>query len=230
LGTPDWKDDRCFSIALEQGSAESSDRIDCIDFLGLYEDFDHNGDGQYREWHYRFRYGRLMDHLATVDDIPYQATIDTSWIPEQSEPIGIMARITDYEGISRVSSIEELPWRRSRETCRLYTPRDVPACWQSRDGQRHSCTVAIPDNLDRATAARMLVSTWNGYGAEEIGVNGEKLLPRIGRNHDFALSRAEIPLSVLRTGENMIYTHGTTPHHGIEVLWPGPVIKVRYTT
>ena len=76
----------------------------------------------------------------------------------------------------------------------------------------------------------MLVSTWNGYGAEEIGVNGEKLLPRIGRNHDFALSRAEIPLSVLRTGENMIYTHGTTPHHGIEVLWPGPVIKVRYTT
>lgn len=228
LVSPAWKDERCLSLALEPGEAQTSDRIDRIDFLGLYEDFDHDGDGQYREWHYRFRYGRLMDHLGTVHGIPWEATIDTSWIPEQREPMRIMARITDYDGISRVSSAVELPWSRGEEKCLMYTPRDVPDCWQSRDGQRHSCAVDIPDNLDQAKAARMIVSTWNGYEADEIGINGEKLLTRIGRNHDFAQSEVDIPLSVLREGENEVYTFGSTPHHGIEVLWPGPVIKVRY--
>ena len=76
----------------------------------------------------------------------------------------------------------------------------------------------------------MILCTWNGYEADEIGVNGGKLLPRVGRNHDFARSRLEIPLSLLRKGENEVYTFASTLQHGIEVLWPGPVIKVRYAT
>jgi len=230
LAAPTWTDDRCFSIALEPGSAESSDRIESIDFLGLYEDFDHNGDGEYREWHYRFRYGRLLDHLGTVRDIPFEATIDSSWIPEQSEPMEIMARITDYYGISRISVIAELPWTRNREECRMYTSRDVPVCWQSRDEQRHSCTIDVPVDLGKAIAARLILATWNGYEADEIGINGLKLLPRIGRNHDFACSEVDIPLSILREGKNEVYTFASTLQHGIEVLWPGPVIKVRYAT
>jgi hypothetical protein len=227
---PARKDDRCFSIVLEPDRSETSDRIDRIDFFGLYEDFDHNGDGQYREWHYRFRYGRLVNHLGTVSGVPYAAQIDTSWIPEQGEPMGIMARITDYEGMSRVSPVVELPWSRGEEKCLMYTPRGVPACWQSRDGIRHSCTLDIRDNLDRAKEARMIICTWNGYEADEIGINGKKLLPRIGRNHDFALAEIELPLAMLRKGKNQVYTCSSTPHHGIEVLWPGPVMKVRYKT
>jgi hypothetical protein len=224
---PVWMDGR-LSISLETGRAETSDRIDRVEFLGFYEDCDHNGDGQYRQWHYRYRYGKLYDHLGTSISNPQRITIDTSWIPEQNEPMGIMSRITDYDGISSVSTVVEIPWRRRKEKCLMYTPRDVPACWQSRDGQRHSCTIDIPDNLSQATEARMILATWNGYEADEIGINGKKLLSRIGRNHDFALSEVDIPLNVLQKGENEIYTYGTTPHHGIEVLWPGPVTKVRY--
>ena len=76
----------------------------------------------------------------------------------------------------------------------------------------------------------MILSTWNGYEAEEIGLNGTKLLRRIGRNHDFACTEVEIPLSMLVGGENEVYTFASTLQHGIEVLWPGPVIKVRYAT
>jgi hypothetical protein len=230
LSSSAWMDDRRISIVQDPGEPETSDRIDRIDLLGFYEDYDHNGDGQYREWHYRFRYGRLVNHLATLNGIPYEATIDASWIPEQSEPMGIMARITDYDGRSWVTSLAELPWGKRKEKCRMYKSRDVPACWQSRDGQRHSCTIDIPDNLGQVVEARMIVSTWNGYEADEIGINGKKLFSRIGRNHDFALSELDIPLSVLREGENEVYTSSSTPHHGIEVLWPGPVVKVRYGT
>jgi hypothetical protein len=228
LSSPAWTDDRSLSITLEPGRSETSDRIDRIDLLGFYEDFDHNGDGQFREWHYRFRYGRLMSHLGTSVSIPHRILIDTSWIPEQTEPIRIMARITDYAGISSVSPVVELAWNRRKEKCLMYTPRGVPACWQSRDGQRHSCIAKIPDDLQKAAEARMILPTWNGYEADEIGINDEKLLTRVGRNHDFALNELDIPLSGLKKGENKIYTHGSTPHHGVEVLWPGPVIKVRY--
>ncbi|UCF96269.1 MAG: hypothetical protein JSV89_13925 [Spirochaetaceae bacterium] len=228
VAPPVWKDDRCLSIALEPGQSETSDWIDRIDFLGFCEDFDHNGDGRYREWHYRYRYGRLMNHLGTVTGIPYEASIDTTWIPDQAEPMQVMVRITDYAGMSWVTPVIEIEWGEREEKCLMYTPRDVPACWQSRDGNRHSCTIYISDDLSQATEARMILTTWNGYEADEICINGEKLLSRVGRNHDFALSEVDVPLAMLRKGENTVSTYGTTPHHGIEVLWPGPVIKVRY--
>jgi len=229
VALPSWTDEQWLSIALEPGESATSDRIERIDFLGFYDDFDHNGDGQYREWHCRFRYGRLMNHLGTVNCIPYEAKIDTSWIPDQAEPMQIMTRITDYAGTSWISPALELPWPRRRKKCLMYKPRNVPACWQSRNCEGHSCSVEIPDNLHQASEARMIVSTWNGYEADEIGINEKKLLSKIGRNHDFSLTELDIPLSVLTKGENTFFTYGSTPHHGIEVLWPGPVIKIRYT-
>jgi hypothetical protein len=227
IGDPVWDDER-LSISLEAGQSATSDRIDRVDYLGFYKDYDHNGDGQYRQWHYRFRYGKLFDHLGTSFTSPHRITIDTSWMPVQDQPMKVRARITDYSGMTFLSAPIELPWSRGRGECLMYEPRDVPACWQSRDGNRHSCTIDIPDNLDQAKEARMIISTWNGYEADEIGINGKKLLSRVGRNHDFALSELDIPLTMLREGENEVHTYGTTPQHGIEVLWPGPVIKVRY--
>jgi hypothetical protein len=228
LGPHVWKDDRFLSIALEPDDSATSDRIDRIEFLGLYEDFDHNGDGRYRQWHYRYRHGRLVDHLGTSCTHPFQITVDTEWIPDQDQPLKIAALITDYAGITRRSAEAEIPWPARRAMCRMYKPRNVPACWQSRDGQRHSCSIDIPDNLKRAVEARLVVASWNGYEADGLGINGRQLVQRIGRNHDFALNELGIPPSVLRQGDNEIYTYGSTPHHGIEVLWPGPVIKVRY--
>ena len=216
------------SLQFEADESPSSDLVERVEFIGYYEDFDHNGDGLYDEWHYRFRYGQLKNHLATADTVPYDTCWDTSWIPEQQRPLKMMARVTDYHGISSISPIIEGIRLERRYNVKMYTPYDVPAHWMSRAGKMHSCKVDIPDDLDNAVAAQMVFTSWNGYEAAEIGINATKLFPRIGRNHDFAYTEVEVPLHLLKQGVNVLYTEGTTLQHGIEVLWPGMVLKVKY--
>ena len=76
----------------------------------------------------------------------------------------------------------------------------------------------------------MILATWNGLQAEEIGINGTLLLRSVGFDHDLSYDEVTVPVSALKPGDNEFHTFSTTKHHGIEVLWPGPVMLARFAS
>ena len=112
---------------------------------------------------------------------------------------------------------------------RICRPYDVPKLWSSRAGKRHQCKVDVDGDLDGATAAMIVMVTWNGEGAEEIGINGKKVVDKIGKNHDLSHDEFPVPVEMIRPGTNRLHTFSRTEHHGIEVQWPGMVLLVKHS-
>ena len=201
--------------------------VEQVDFIGCYDDFNWEGDGNYRQWHYRCLYGEIHGHADTARQAPYRVTWDTAWIPTQEEPIKVMARIVDSTNLCWLTpAVEGLRLVRSTRV-RMYKPYDVPKRWSTRAGKTHACKVDVTGDLDKALDAKVVMVTWNGVAADEIGVNGTKVVPKVGKNHDLSHDEFAVPLSLIRPGTNTLYTHSTTTHHGIEVQWPGMVLMIR---
>jgi len=214
--------------AVLQANAAGPNPIEQVDFIGFYEDFNWEGDGQYRQWHYRYLYNEIKSHIGTAAAEPYKVTWDNTWIPTQSRPIRIMARIVDATGMCYMTpAIENIRLVRSK-TVRMYKPYDVPKRWSTRAGNTHKCKVDVSDNLGEAVAAKIIMSTWNGVAAEQIGINDKPVVRAIGNNHDLSYDEFDVPLDLIRSGTNTLYTHSSTEHHGIEVQWPGMVLLIEY--
>lgn len=199
-----------------------------VDFIGLYEDFNWEGDGNYRQWHSRTLFGEMHNHIGTATESPYEVTWDTDWIPTQPEPIQVAARVVDAAGMCSITpAIGNLKLARSH-TVRMCKPYDVPKRWSTRAGERHSCKVEVPPELSRAKAAKIVMVTWNGIAADDIGINGTTAVTRVGKNHDLSHDEFGVPVELIRPGTNTLSTFSDTVHHGIEVQWPGMVLLIRY--
>ena len=200
-----------------------------VDFIGFYDDFNWEGDGNYRQWHYRYLYNEITNHIGTATNKPYKVIWDNSWVPTQDRSMKIMARIVDATGMcSMTSAVENIHLVRDK-TVRMYKPYDVPKRWSTRVGNTHKCKTDVNDDLSKAVAAKIIMSTWNGVAADEIGINDKKVITRIGKNHDLSYDEFDVPLNLIRSGTNTLYTHSSITHHGIEVQWPGMVLMVRYS-
>jgi len=199
-----------------------------VDFIGFYEDFNWEGDGNYRQWHYRYLYNEIKSYIGTATNKPYKVIWDNSWVPTQDRPMKIMARIVDSTGMCYMTSAVENIHLVRDNTVRMYKPYDVPKNWSTRVGNTHKCKTNVNDDLSKAVAAKIVMSTWNGVAADEIGINGKKIVTKIGKNHDLSYDEFEVPLNLIRSGTNTLYTHSSTTHHGIEVQWPGMVLMVKY--
>lgn len=199
-----------------------------VDFIGFYNDFNWEGDGNYRQWHYRYLYNEIKSHIGTATNKPYEVIWNNSWIPTQDQPIKIMARIVDAAGMCYMTSAVENIHLVREKTVRIYKPYEVPKSWSTRVGNTHKCKADVNDDLNKATAAKIIMCTWNGMAADEIGINGEKIVTKVGRNHDLSYDEFNVPLNLIKPGTNTLYTHSSTTHHGIEVQWPGMVLIVKY--
>lgn len=218
------------SVRLQAEASSPNGKIEQVDFIGLYEDFDYEGNGLYRQWHYRYRYGKIKNHLGTATDSSYAVTWNTTWVPDQEEPMFIMARIKDESGLYYMTpAVAGLEFERPGTSVKLYKPFDVPPKWQTRTGHTQGSKVFVPQDLERAEAARMVLTTWNGISANAIGINDSDVVAGPGRDHDYSYNEIPVPLDYVRPGTNILYTFDTTEHHGIEVLWPGIALLVRYT-
>ncbi len=200
-----------------------------VEYLGYYEGFDYDGDGLYQEWQYSYRNGEMRHHLGTAKESPYTAEWDTRWVPDQNGPVSIMALVTDVEGITYVTPAVTGIIIERDFSVRMYKPYDMPENWMSRDYNRHSCKVDLQDDLNKAVEAKLIVTTWHGMGCEEFKVNGRLVAQAFGRDHDYSLDIMPVPIDILWDGVNEFSTFSTTEHHGIEVLWPGVVLKIKYT-
>jgi hypothetical protein len=217
------------SVQLEATSSSPNGSIQQVDFIGYYEDFDYEGNGVYRQWHYNYRYGKIKRHLGTAESAPYGITWNTAWVPDQDEPMKFMARIEDTDGTCYLTpEVGPIFLACPGKSVKLYKPYDVPGSWQTRAGKTHTCKVFVPHDLSRAKAARIVLTTWSGAHAEAIGMNDSLVVKRVGLDHDYSYDEVPVPLAYLRLGTNTPYTYSSTEHHGIEVLWPGIVLMVQY--
>ncbi len=209
--------------------ASSPAGVKRVDFLAFYEDFNFRGDNVWRQWQYVYRYGEMQHHVGTATHSPFRVMWNTEWVPDQDKPMKLMARITDNNGVSFLTpAVDNVALERTGRSVKLCKPYDVPERWVSRGGNTHRCKVNITEDLERATAARLLLVTWDGKLTDAIGINERKLVKNIGGNHDLSFDEIPVPLEYLKPGVNEPYTYSATEHHGIEVNWPGIGLKVAF--
>lgn len=199
-----------------------------VDFVGEYEDFNWEGDGVYRQWHYVVQRGQLRRHIGTAATAPYDVTWNTTWVPDQDQPVRIAARITDADGLIYMTEPVSVAFKRRGRSVRLWKASDVPKAFGVRVGNRKECPIVIEGDVSSVRAARLVLSTWSAAHAEEIGLNGQKLVDRVGLVHNYSFDSIPVPKGLLRTGPNIFHVFSNTKEHAAEINWPGPALLVEY--
>lgn len=208
-------------------SAQTSGSVARVEFVGYYEDYDYDGDGNCREWQYRWIQAKFLHNLGTDATAPYAVTWQNEWVPDQTQPMKIAARIVGSDGVIYMTpAVENVSLARPNlvEMCKPY---GVPAGWVTRSGAK-SEKFDVKGDLSKATAARYVVSTWRHEGAPELFVNSKSLGTRAFSSFA-ALDTGNVPVANLKSGQNTFGTGGTAGgHHGTEINWPGFVIFIQY--
>ena len=208
-------------------------KLNRVDLFAHYHGVDHDGDGVYNEWH-GFTHGtRLSGHVGTATGLPpYDIRWNTSQVPDQPEgSVRLIARAQGTDSVWHTTDVVEgLTLRRESDSVRLFAPADVPERFWVRAGRRASCVIPVPDEIDvsRVTLATVHLRTWNGYN-ERFRVNDYET--DIGsENHNYAHTTHAVPTSAIRNGDNVIEFFSDTQHHGVEILYPGPMLTLRLMT
>ena len=211
--------------------------VDEIQVLAKYYGYDENGDGYYYDWHHAYHIDNIEDHAGTDSSAPWEITWNTDWVPDQKpESVSLMARIRDTSGIWFVAPvIDEITLERpAGMSVKMYTSYRIPEKFTVRNHAFKSCYIHI-DELENAQEAKLFHRTWNGSDTEASrGQIEEPLIVNkhgfkcFGENHYYALSGVDIHVSDLDMGEIEVSYTSDTEHHGIEILWPGPTIIIRY--
>ncbi len=215
-------------------AVESEGSIGRVDYVGLYEDVNFEGDGVYRQWHYLYFHGRLMHHIGSAEQDPFEVNWDTSWIPDQKEPMEISARITDRTGLTcQTPAVTGLSLRRTNRSVELCKPYDIPKQWVTRRGEKTE-SFDVRGDPSTAVAAQLVWSSWSPGYMRGISINGTRVFDREGPNYRTYYHRVTLTdVSMFRIGRNLLTT-GKTPKingkmvHGMEVNWPGIMVLIQY--
>lgn len=206
-----------------------------VEFIGEYDDFDWDGDGVWREWQYATNHGVLHHHLGTAIRAPWRVKADLRWLPDQSQPIRVRARITDTTGLTYLTPpVENLVQKREKRGVRMIKCDVVPEKWMSYAGKTSpkGGFVLTEADLAGATLARLVLSTWSAdvddTSIHELQLNGQRLASRFGEFHNYSQNAIEVPLDRLKIGRNDIQPYSTFQGHMFEINWPGPVLLIEY--
>jgi hypothetical protein len=217
--------------------ASSTAGIKQVDLLAEYTGYDENGDGIYRDWHRNYHTTLLEGHVGSAKMPPYTFVWDNRWVPDQvPAAVRLLARVRDSNDVWTVTPVADSISlvRPEGVSVKMFTAENVPRKFWVRAGERKSCDIII-DDLTYETNAILVHRTWNG----QDGGAGSGTIPLplyvnswrgkvAGASHNYALSTRNIPVDTLVEGNNEVAYHSSTPEHGIEILWPGPAILVRY--
>lgn len=225
----------------------SSSSVDRVDVLASYYNYTTDGDGLFNGYHYDYyplstgeNGMTLRNHVGTVTGSGRSVTWNTTWVPDQAAGgIKLIAHIRD--GSTGVwyctDEVANVSLSRSGYSVKLYTPTDMPErAWARGDLPPFVTHVEIPgsDNVANATAAVYHVRTWNGIDADADTAHRYRNFNNwtdgdFGANHFYSYDLRPIPVNQLRSGTNTFTWYSTIrPSHGMEILWPGPALVVRY--
>ncbi len=226
-------------------SASVSGSANRVDFVAYYDGFDSDGDGVYLEYHNDYhmpKFGAMaiQNHVGTSTASPWSVTWNNGVVPDQSG-MRMVARIRGTDGVWYVTQpTTNITLARTNASVVLYKPFNVgerewakgdvddgvhPAGYQVQD-----ITIPSTANVVSATA---LIRTWHGADPEDpnyfIRFN-TYTFPPLGDSYFAKQDAMNVPASALTTGTNSFtfYSEVTT-HHGIEILWPGPALAVRFS-
>lgn len=209
-------------------------RVNRVDYLGNYEGLNWEGDGRYRRWHYFYYHGQLIHHLASSVVAPFDERWDTSWVPDQNQPIEIAARVIDDTGlIVMTPAVSDLRLERPGLSVELCKPMDVPENWVTRKGS-HQQAIVLGGDLADAVAARLAWCSWSPGYMNGVLINGVTVLDVEGPKYRYYDHLVDLPdLSMLKPGKNVISSGKTPLHdgkmvHGMEVNWPGIQLLIQY--
>lgn len=206
-----------------------------VDYIGRYEDFNWEGDGQYLQWHYHTHKGELHNHIGGADKPPFQVEWNTSWLPDQSEPVQITARIEQADGLIYLTeTVPDLHLKR-RYSVELCRPYEIPKNWVTRAGI-FSAHFDVQGPLEKAQAFQVAWRSWSPCYARGIFINDHQIFDRQDPCYDYAEHLLTFEnTNILHNGKNTITT-GKTPLidgkmvHGMEIQYPGVMVKVKYRT
>ena len=124
------------TLELEARASSPNGLITRVEFIGEYDDFDWDGNGVWREWQFTTHHGVLQHHLGTATNAPWRVRFDARWLPYQSQPVRVRARITDATGLVWLTPpVENLVQKRERRSVRMCKPVNVPENFCSRDSK-----------------------------------------------------------------------------------------------
>ena len=222
------------AVRLEVEAGSPLGDIAQVDYLGHYEDVNYEGDGLYTQWHYHFFHAMITNHIGTATEAPYTVIWDTSWVPDQKQPMAIAARIVDVSGMVYVTqAVTDLSLAREGRCVELCKPYDIPKKWVTRSGEREE-RFYVAGDASKAVAAQLVWSSWSPGYMRGVYINGEKVFDTEGPHYQYYFHRVTLDdVSAFKLGVNVLKT-GQTPKidgrmvHGMEVNWPGIMVLIQY--
>jgi hypothetical protein len=134
-----------------------------VDYVGRYEDVNFEGDGLYTQWHYHFFHGTLLNHIGSASQAPWAVNWDTTWVPDQEQPIRVAARLIDESGLIFMTAPVDLTLNRPGVCVELCKPYDIPKKWVTRSGEQIE-RFDLKGDPKQATALQLAWSSWSpGY-------------------------------------------------------------------
>jgi hypothetical protein len=222
------------TVSLTVEAARALGDIQQVDYVGHYEDVNYEGDGLYTQWHYHFFHSKIMNHLGTSTAAPYTVVWDTSWVPDQRQPMAVAARIVDRSGmIYMTEAVTDLTLDRKGRSVELCKPYDIGKKWVTRSGEKQEHFFVTGD-MNNAVAAQLVWSSWSPGYMRGVYINGEKVFDTEGPHYQYYFHRVTLDdVSAFKSGLNVLKT-GQTPKinghmvHGMEVNWPGIMVLIQY--
>lgn len=217
-------------VELKSDVQVADSKIKQVEYIGHYEDVNFEGDGEYRQWHYHYFHGQIMNHVGTASDAPYCVTWDISWIPDQDHPMKIAARIIDNTNlIYMTEAVTDLKLERPNYSVELCKPYNIPMQWVTRKGAKQE-NFDISGDLRKAVAAQLAWSSWCPGYMNGIDINGQRVFQNEGPKYQYYAHRVNIDdIGAFKNGQNILSTGGHAGNiHGMEVNWPGIMILIQY--
>jgi hypothetical protein len=214
-------------------SSDDLSDVSRVDYMGLYEDVNVQGDGKYLQWQFRYHRGRVMNHIGTSFKPPFEVTWNTDWIPDQTLPILVVAWITDKNGFTQIHPGPEPAELNRAYQVDLLKPFGQPQFWTTR-GKEHSQYLDLPYDVNDIDKVKMYWNSWSPCYSVGIEINDvrqaqDSLAPCYDAHwHAEDLQQT----NSLKMGLNELKTLKTPLHegkmvHGMDVQWPGVMLKLK---
>ena len=206
-----------------------------VDFEARYEGFDENGDGVRNDWHGMTKDRLPVGIVGSSSEWPYTVDWDTSMLPVQSG-VAVRARVVLDEALGaefRTEPLEGLAIKREPVIhVEHFEVAEADDSMWARDHQVIERTIRVPVDPRRIERSEMHLVVWDGgcnYGdISGLSLNGVSLDLTVNGKHDTIYHVLEIDPQQLVEGANTVLLECVTEHHGMEILRPGPVLKVRW--
>jgi hypothetical protein len=207
-----------------------NNRVSKVEFIGLMDNINYEGDGKYYQWHYNYHRGELVNHIGTAIKGEYKW--NTEWLPDQTKPMALAARITDMNGlIYMTKAVENLSLKRSYKV-ELCKPFSQPRRWATRE-MEYTEMFDVKGNIKNIEKFQITAVTWSPGYMNGVYLNDFLLMDRETCKYCYHIIKKEFDhpeflstMNGLKTGKTPLV--GGKMTHGTEIQYPGFMVLVKY--